>query len=383
MSKRVSRVVREHPNIGQDIEEFVKSKAIGADAWRRTGVLTFDGSRIRGKKVTYKRIQEYLQTKYNCKISYGAVVLLCVVRSKRRISARRYKGVARVTCRKSRKGFSVRLNPDAHWSSAFYKGLDSIEFKDGRNKVLLNRDDQAGFRLDTTFTHRQGKCITLENTPSLTTRTDFVNQYQSVIQTTSYYFMQSENTAKACVGVVKPHFTFPKNPTQHHIDLEMLENKIPSHLKNKSIECIRVDGATDEGPGHLEVQFLWTERHISKHRICTIVSARHSGGSYLNEVELMNGCIAQAHSNLFIPSTLSGSNYDASGLNKAKLTENVNVATDVYIDRVNGSPCCGTNLHLFKGGNDEEKHERSHFFEGKCQRKKRIKTERPYSVQVL
>ena len=85
----------------------------------------------------------------------------------------------------------------------------------------------------------------------------------------------------------------------------------------------------------------------------------------------MNGCIAQAHSNLFIPSTLSGSNYDASGLNKAKLTENVNVATDVYIDRINGSPCCGTNLHLFKGGNDEEKHERSHFFEGKCQRKKK------------
>ena len=74
------------------------------------------------------------------------------------------------------------------------------------------------------------------------------------------------------LGVIKPHFTFPKYPAQHHIDLEMLENKIASHLKNKSIECICVDGATDEGPGHLEVEFLWTERHIGKHRICTIVS---------------------------------------------------------------------------------------------------------------
>ena len=259
--KRVSRVIKEHPDVGKDIEDFVKSKRVGADAWRRTGVLTFDGSRTRGKKVTYKRIQEHLQTKYDCNISYGTVVQLCVVRSKRRISARRYKGVARVTCRKSRKGFSIKLNPDAHWCSAFYKGLHSIQLKDGRNKILPNRDDQAGFRMDTTFTHRQGKCITLESTPSVTTRTDFMNQYQSIIQTTSYLFMESDNTPKACVGVVKPHFTFPKNPTQHHIDLEMLEDKVPSHLENKPIECVRVDGATDEGPGHHEVQFLWTERH--------------------------------------------------------------------------------------------------------------------------
>ena len=106
-----------------------------------------------------RTIQDHLQEKYWCKIGYGTVVQLCVVRSKRRISAKRYKGVAKVTCRKSRKGFSVKRHPDAHWSSALYKGLDSIQLKDGRNKLLLNRDDQAGFRLDTTFTHRQGKCF--------------------------------------------------------------------------------------------------------------------------------------------------------------------------------------------------------------------------------
>ena len=32
----------------------------------------------------------------------------------------------------------------------------------------------------------------------------------------------------------------------------------------KEIECIRVDGASDEGPSHEEVQFWWTERHFKR-----------------------------------------------------------------------------------------------------------------------
>lgn len=385
--QRASRIIKQHPTIGTDIEDFVKSKRVGADAWRRTGVLTFDGTRTRGKKVTYKGIQDHLQEKYGCKISYGTVVQLCVIRSKRRISARRYRGVTKITCRKSRKGFAVKLNPDAHWSSAFYKGLDFIQLKDGRNKVLLNRDDQAGFRLDTTFTHRQGKCITIDNIPSLTTRTDFVNSYPSLLQTTSYLFMESETTEKACIGVVKPHFTFPKNPTQHYADLEMLESKLPSHLEERPIECIRVDGAGDEGPGHLEVQFLWTERHIKQQRICTIVSTRHSGGSYLNEVELMNGCIAKAHSNLFIPSTLSGTNFNESGIDRTKLAENVDIATDVYIDRADGAPCCGTTLQLYKGAKDEMLRERRPsllvFLRGNAKEKEQLRTSNPELYQYF
>ena len=35
IGKRISRVIKEHPRIGKDIEDFVKSKPIGADAWRR------------------------------------------------------------------------------------------------------------------------------------------------------------------------------------------------------------------------------------------------------------------------------------------------------------------------------------------------------------
>ncbi len=40
---------------------------------------------------------------------------------------KRYKGVAKVTSRRARKGFmlkyNLKYNPDAHWSAAFYRNL--------------------------------------------------------------------------------------------------------------------------------------------------------------------------------------------------------------------------------------------------------------------
>ena len=172
--------------------------------------MTFDGERRRGKKVTYKSTQAYLEEKYGTKIGYGSIVQLCYARSKRHLSSKRYQNVAKITCRRAQKGFSVRINPDAHWSCALYRGLDYIQLKEGINKVLLNRDDQSGFRLDTTYDHKHSKTITLTNRPALTTRTDFVNDYPSVIQTTSYLFMETDTSKQACVGVVKLHFTYPK-----------------------------------------------------------------------------------------------------------------------------------------------------------------------------
>ena len=70
----------------------------------------------------------------------------------------RHWGAANITCRRARKGFNVRLNVDSHWSAAFYKGLDTIQLEDGRDKTIVNGDDAAGFRLDT-FTHKQHKSI--------------------------------------------------------------------------------------------------------------------------------------------------------------------------------------------------------------------------------
>ena len=89
----------------------------------------------------------------------------------------------------------------------------------------------------------------------------------------------------------------------------------------KQIVCIRVDGASDEGPSHLEVQFWWREFHLTH-------GTHSSGSSYFNRVELQNGCLVQAHSNLYIPSTLRGSCTSESGtINQEKLRNNREAAT--------------------------------------------------------
>ena len=291
--KRVSRTVLKYPNIGKSIEEFAQENRIGADSWRRTGILIFSGNVKRGPKLTYKRIQAHLQEKYGVRFRYGTIVQLCCVKNERKLSAKRYFGAAKIVSKHARKGFAVKLNVDAHWSCGLYKGLDFLQLKDGRDKVILNRDDAAGFRLDSTFTHKQHKA----GNPELTTRTDFLNKYTATLQTTSYMFLETETTPETCIGVVKAHTVHQKNLAQHASDLEMLEkfdeakNSLTGHT-----DCIRVDGATDEGPSHLEVQFMWTERHIKHGKLCTMVTTRFAGGSYLNKVELQNGCLALGHS---------------------------------------------------------------------------------------
>ena len=152
VAKTVRGILRQCPNIGKEIETFIIERNVGADSWRRTGVLTFDGNRKIKEKVTYERIRQHLQQVYN---RYGTVVQLCVARNKRRQSSKNYKGVAQVTTRRARKGFTLKYNPDKHWSAAFYKGLNWLQYTDGERVLNINRDDQSGFRLDTMTTHSQ------------------------------------------------------------------------------------------------------------------------------------------------------------------------------------------------------------------------------------
>ena len=93
-SRKVSKVLQECPDIGKAIEDFVEACGAGADAWRRTGVITLDGNKKMEKKATFKRVKEHVEEKYPRKISYGSVVQLCIARNKRR-SAARYRGVAK------------------------------------------------------------------------------------------------------------------------------------------------------------------------------------------------------------------------------------------------------------------------------------------------
>ena len=251
---------------------------------------------------------------YQRKFAYGTVIELCVARNKRRRSSKRYRAVAKVTSRRARKGFNLRYNP---WSSSLYKGLAQFQYVDGLDILNLNRDDACGFRLDTLTTCKQYK-----NPPVgdeiLTTRTDYVNRHPSVLQTTSYNFTGTGTTPETCVGIVKAVPIHPKNPTQHFSDLLMLKEKSelqqvfknPKTGVNKPYDCIRVDGATDEGPSHELVQFWWTEWHVTQRKVATLVTTRSSGSSYLNRVELQNGCLSLGHSNTFIPSTLAGSCID-------------------------------------------------------------------------
>ena len=129
-AKKVRGILAQYPDIRKEIERYVEERSVGADAWRRTGVLTFDGNSSVKKKVTYSRIKEHLEEVYKRKFSYGTVVQLCVARNCRRQSAKHYKGVAKVTSRRARKGFQLRYNPDAHWSGALYRSLNFQRMED-------------------------------------------------------------------------------------------------------------------------------------------------------------------------------------------------------------------------------------------------------------
>ena len=387
-SKALKNIAVKFPHIGTEIEKYVESCNVGADAWRRTGVLTFDGNKKIGKKCTYKRIQQHLQELYKEHFSYGTVVQLCVCRNKRRLSAKRYHGLAQVTSRRARKGFQLRYNPDHHWSAAFYRNLNALQYTNGTDILNINRDDQAGFRLDTLTTHHQYSSPVVKGKDLLTTHTDYVNKYPSVLQTTSYNFSGTKCTDEYCAGVTKAQSLFTKCPAQHATDLQMLSKKDelksafynPVSNAEKAVDCIRVDGAGDEGPGHEEVQFFWTEWHVSRKKIATLVTTRSSGSSYMNRVELQNGCLTRAHSNLFIPSTIHGSCLKANGkTDKSVLHKNLDSAIDIYIQRCNGCSCGKASLHLFKGvqADYEKRLDLIVFLKGSKKKKKELQRKKP------
>ena len=395
--KNVSKILKECPDIGQTIENYVKSAGAGADSWRRTGVLTFDGNRKVQKKPTFSRIKEHLEMVYNRKFGYGTVVELCVARNKRRKSSIRYRGLARVTCRRARKGFTLRYNPDQHWSAAFYRSLDALHLRDGNDILNINRDDQAGFRLDTLATHNKRATLCIAEEVPLTTKSDYVNKYPSTLQTTSYNFLGTGTTAEICAGVVKAVPLHSKNPAQHFNDLNKIETYLdvqPAFFnclsgERKTKVCVRVDGGHDEGPTHKEVQFWWTCYHLDKASRVLILTTRDSGSSNKNRVELQNGCLALAHSNLFIPSTLNGSCLDSQSGNvdEGKLKQNLSDAIDVYISRVNKCPCADTVVHLYKGTESSEiqglRTMVKTFLKGKPSLKKKLKEEHPKEYQRI
>ena len=95
----------------------------------------------------------------------------------------------------------LKYNPDTHWSNSLYWYLNILQFTDGSDIIFVNHDDTSSFRLDnfTTFAN-----LTVKGKKVLTTYTDYVNRYPSVLQVTSYNFTATKTTEKRCSGVVNP-----------------------------------------------------------------------------------------------------------------------------------------------------------------------------------
>lgn len=117
----------------------------------------------------------------------------------------------------------------------------------------------------------------------------------------------------------------------------------------------------------------------------TLVSSHSSRSSYryLNEVELQNGCVALPHTNLFIPSMLGGSVFspETGNINMDRVRNNLELATSVYIDRVNNCPCGDTVIHLYRGADSTDlQHKREKlmvYLKGSQQRKQQLRREEP------
>ena len=116
---------------------------------------------------------------------------------------------------------------------------------DGNHILLLNRDDQAGFCLDTTYTHKTQKALAKRN--SVTTFTDFLNKHQTLLQTTSYNFLKTNTATDVCLGIVEASAIHQKSASQHMAGLQMIEKENvckgvfyhPVTEKLKEIECVR------------------------------------------------------------------------------------------------------------------------------------------------
>lgn len=66
--------------------------------------------------------------------------------------------------------------------------------------------------------------------------------------------------------------------------------------------------------------------------------------------------MALAHVNLFIPSTLAGSCLDSKSgkVDPIQFKNNMHLATEVYINRVNGCPCGEGSIHVIEGADSSK-----------------------------
>ena len=131
------------------MEQYARDCDVGADQWRRTGMLTFGSEKKTEKRLTFERLRKHLESHHGRSFSIGTVVQLCARRHNRHRSSLRYKQAANIRYLRAWKGWNIKLNPDAHWSRSMYKLMDILQ-QNTPKSLMVGRDDQDGFRLDTT-----------------------------------------------------------------------------------------------------------------------------------------------------------------------------------------------------------------------------------------
>ena len=63
-SEQKRNILTRHPDIGKVMEKYAKDCDSGADRWRRLGTVTFGGDQKKEKRLTYRRLQQYLETQW-------------------------------------------------------------------------------------------------------------------------------------------------------------------------------------------------------------------------------------------------------------------------------------------------------------------------------
>ena len=73
--------------------------------------------------------------------------------------------------------------------------------------------------------------------PELTTRTDYVNKYSSILQTSLYLLMSTDTTNEHALAIVKAHGVYQKNAAQHAADFVMVQDlqDFAHYFENKPI----------------------------------------------------------------------------------------------------------------------------------------------------
>ena len=79
--------------------------------------------------------------------------------------------------------------------------------------------------------------------------------------------------------------------------------------------------------------------HLSKARVVTLVTSHSSGSLCPNQMELQNGCVSLAHASTLFHRHLLDHVPESGVVDNEKLRENLDLAADAYISRVDVAPC--------------------------------------------